>query len=42
LGSFGGIIVTQLFGPSAIWLCALGAAVIGLPLAVIVGRRRAR
>ena len=39
---FGGIIAAQRFGPSAIWLCALGAAVVGLPLAAMVGRGGAR
>jgi hypothetical protein len=39
---FGGIIVAQRFGPSAIWLGTLGAAIIGLPLAALVGRGRVR
>ena len=39
---FIGIIAAQRFGPSIMVLGAFGVAVIGLPLAVIVGRRRAR
>jgi hypothetical protein len=38
---FVGIIAAQRFGPSIVF-GAVGVAVIGLPLAVIVGRRRAR
>ena len=42
LGFFGAILVAQFYGPSMIGLAALGVAVIGFPLAVAVGRRRAR
>jgi hypothetical protein len=39
---FVGIIAAQRFGPSIIVLGAFGVAVIGLPLAAMVGRGRAR
>jgi hypothetical protein len=39
---FGAIIVAQRFGPSGIWLGTLAAAIIGLPLAALVGTGRAR
>jgi protein-S-isoprenylcysteine O-methyltransferase Ste14 len=42
LGFFGAILVAQFYGPSMIGLAALGVAVIGFPLAVMVGRGRAR
>ena len=42
LGFFGAILVAQFHGPSMIGLAALGVAVIGFPLAVVVGRGRAR
>jgi protein-S-isoprenylcysteine O-methyltransferase Ste14 len=42
LGFFGTILVAQFYGPSLIGLAALGVAVIGFPLAVVVGRRHAR
>jgi hypothetical protein len=42
LAFFSGIIVAQQFGPLATWLGTLGVAVIGLPVAVMAGRGRAR
>jgi protein-S-isoprenylcysteine O-methyltransferase Ste14 len=42
LGFFGAILVAQFYGPSMIGLGALGVALIGFPLAVVVGRRRER
>ena len=42
LGFFGAILVAQFYGPSMIGIAALGLGVIGFPLAVAVGRRRAR
>ena len=39
---FVGIIAAQRFGPSIIALGAFGVALIGLPLAAMVGRGRAR
>jgi protein-S-isoprenylcysteine O-methyltransferase Ste14 len=42
LGFFGTILVAQFYGPSLIGLAALGVAVIGFPLAAVVGRGRAR
>jgi hypothetical protein len=42
LGFFGAILVAQFYGPSMIGLGALGVATIGFPLAVVVGRGRAR
>ena len=42
LGFFGAILVAQFYGPSLIGLAALGVALIGFPLAVVVGRGRAR
>jgi protein-S-isoprenylcysteine O-methyltransferase Ste14 len=42
LGFFGAILGAQFYGPSMIGLAALGVAVIGFPLAVVVGRGRAR
>jgi|HubBroStandDraft_6_1064221.scaffolds.fasta_scaffold6288936_1 protein-S-isoprenylcysteine O-methyltransferase Ste14 len=42
LGFFGAILVAQFYGPSMIGLGALGVAGIGFPLAVLVGRGRAR
>ena len=42
LGFFGAILVAQFYAPSMIGLAALGVAVIGFPLAVVVGRGRAR
>jgi protein-S-isoprenylcysteine O-methyltransferase Ste14 len=42
VGFFGAILAAQFYGPSMIGLGALGVAVIGFPLAVVVGRGRAR
>jgi protein-S-isoprenylcysteine O-methyltransferase Ste14 len=42
LGFFGAILAVQFYDPSMIELAALGVAVIGFPLAVVVGRGRAR
>jgi protein-S-isoprenylcysteine O-methyltransferase Ste14 len=42
LGFFGAILVAQFYRPSMIGLAALGVAVIGFPLAAVVGRGRAR
>ena len=39
---FIGIILAQGFGPSLIGLGALGVAIVGFPLAAIIGRGRAR
>ena len=39
---FGTILVAQFYGPSMIGLAALGVAVVGFPLAAVVGRGRAR
>jgi hypothetical protein len=42
LVSFSGIILAQRFGPSMIGLGALGVAVVGFPLAAMMGRGSAR
>jgi uncharacterized membrane protein len=42
LGFFGAILVAQFHGPSMIEIAVLGLALIGFPLAVVVGRGRAR
>jgi protein-S-isoprenylcysteine O-methyltransferase Ste14 len=42
LGFFGAILVARFHGPSMIEIAALGLALIGFPLAVVVGKGRAR
>jgi hypothetical protein len=42
LGFFGAILVAQFYGSSMIGIAALGLALIGFPLAVVVGKGRAR
>ena len=42
LGFFGAILVAQFYGQSMIGIAALGLALIGFPLAVVVGKGRAR
>jgi protein-S-isoprenylcysteine O-methyltransferase Ste14 len=41
LGFFGAILVARFYGPSMIGIAALGLALIGFPLAVVVGKGRA-